>query len=89
MAKQGDMRTITFRCPADVADDLKILARIDGCTVSDFIRALMTEFVTANKQRISKFKRAAAVPIKKSATFAAPTNNPPAAQDDDKGGDPQ
>lgn len=34
-------------------------------------------------------KLAAAVPIKKSATFAAPTNNPPAAQDDDKGGDPQ
>ena len=97
MAKKSDDKaattTITFRCPADVADDLKVLARIDGCACSDFLREMVSGLVKANKARIKKFRQSAAVPIKKTATFAAAPNKPDAkgtnadASTSDKGGD--
>lgn len=75
----ADNVTVTFRCPVDLSDALKDLAHLSRRDVSSILIELCSEFVKANRQRITNFRRQAAQPLK------LPTFNTPikksAAQD--------
>lgn len=62
---------ITFKCSEDLKRDLEDLAHLSRRDVSSLLVELASEFVKANKQRISKFRQSAAQPIKLP-TFATP-----------------
>lgn len=64
--KKSDVETVqlSFRCPVDVAEGLKDLARLNRCDVTDLLVEMCSWLVTANKARIVKFRQQAGQPIK-------------------------
>lgn len=82
-----EMTAISFRLPAEVKASLEDLAHLSRRDVSSILIELCSEFVKANRQRITNFRRQAAQPLKLP-TFNTPTKKS-AAQDvtADVGGD--
>lgn len=64
--KKSDADTVqlSFRCPVDVAESLKDLARLNRCDVTELLVELCKSLVSANKARIIKFRQQAGQPIK-------------------------
>lgn len=56
--------SISFKCPAELADALKDLAFLSRRDVSSLLVEVAGELVKANKDRIKKFRQSAAQPIK-------------------------
>lgn len=79
---------ITFKLSSELKASLEDLAHLSRRDVSAVLIELCSEFVAANKQRITSFRRQAAQPLKMP-TFATSTSKQTAAQIDssDKGGE--
>lgn len=62
--KSIETMQITFRCPKDVAQGLKDLAFLSRCDTTELLVELCKSIVSANKERIKKFRQQAGQPIK-------------------------
>lgn len=74
MTKKKDTtnaKPISFRCPADLKQDIEDLARLSRKDVSSILIELCAALSKANKERLTKFRQSAGQPIKMP-TLAAP-----------------
>lgn len=62
---------INFKCSAELKASIEDLARLSRRDVSAILVELCTEYVKANRQRITNFRRQAAQPLKMP-TFSMP-----------------
>lgn len=62
---------INFKCSAELKSAIEDLARLSRRDVSAILVELCTEYVKANRQRITNFRRQAAQPLKMP-TFSMP-----------------
>lgn len=85
MTKKKDTtnaKPISFRCPADLKQDIEDLARLSRKDVSSILIELCAALSKANKERLTKFRQSAGQPIKMP-TLAAPAPKKKAAAKDE------